>query len=541
MKYRGTYHHPDNAARLIEIKLNGLSPEQQRIQRLQDCYHGRLFDDPKRDQPWGRLFDSSGRDIDKERWKPIFIPSIGKEIVHRHIDALFGGDSFPDIVPVTETEIFSPQDLVMAAAQEITGLDTEQAERQRRTMINEKLAEFTKAILFDQADLMVKAAEIAAQAIVCEKAPVSIKFINGRACIESHDVKWSDWEFSPDDPTMIAWFREQYCYEAFSPDTGKVRHYWYRYEIDQEAAYEWVIEVGKKDKDKIPQWGAPQNIYPHNLGFCPLVIWEMPGCQSIFSDEIVNNIEGFIAFYNDVLTGLNANMNPQFALLRKEDPDIPTLNSPPGTRKEPLKKGAVWQLTGDQLVKFASDTEGYISGMEQAGKMESNIKRAARIIDVPESTELSGEALRVLLKPMHSATMAFRTALGEGGLLPLAKMLLKAAIILRAHLALPPNIAIPILPDFDLKLDWGSLLPVTEQNKIQSLDIAERMKTLGFSEYSSLRYVASLVGVEDIEADQRRKEEEQERSLVLYGNSPQYPPTEESNITDEREDEENVD
>lgn len=485
MSYIGysAYFDPESVTRNIFIKAYGMTAEQKRMQRYQDCYHGRLFDQPGRRFDWGCKWDVNGYQLSRKMWKPLCIPSIAKEIIHTHEAYLFGEDKFPTINVTKE------------------GVDN-----------NTEIQEYADN-LFLKSGLKSKMQEMCIEVLQLKECPVVFWFYNGKPMIRVLDRKWCKITRNDNDPDEIMSLTEQYLMEEEPKNPwDEKKEYWFRRQINQTNWTEWKVPVDKNE-DEIPEFKPAFITFDveHNLGFCPAVMFEIP--QAVFSDEIVNNIEGYIEFYNDIKSGIIKNMDPQRAILIDED----DMSLDGGEEdSEPLQRGALWKLKGRSLVDFAAQTAGYETALKLLEKEREEILRACFVISIPADNEQSGKALAMKMAPQYAAILKYRSCIGDG-LIELCEKLLKAINIINPTEFLTDSelLKIPDYKNVQISLDWGDVFPVTEDSKAKMIDNASAAHRDGMISMRLMqRYIIPLFGQDDIEDEIRQIEEEREANRL---------------------------
>ena len=517
---------PDNIKNNISISLNGLNERQQEIQRYQDCYHGRFFTPEKKhahsaEWEWGEKWDPAGNPVPKSQWRPLYKAALGKKIVHAHTDKLFTEDAFPGIsITSYSCDIYKNIQLPP---------DYDDPERAKKVEANKKLQVFLDALI-RKSRLQQFMDEKSPEVITQGKCAVIVGVFAGKFHFECIDRKWFDVEYSPEEPTVIDSFTEMYVIQEEDPLTKKTTDYVYKRFIDhlEDKEYKRIL---KKD-ERFPQVSEKDLISStqHNLGFCPVVIIQRTGGQSIFADEIVGNIEGFIRYDNDIKASIRRSLDPQrYTLAPDSGPDLSAEDLSGESSSQVLESGTVWPLKAKGAGEFG--TQG--SKTEALDDKRSTLKEileSVGVVEIEGGNEQSGYALFLRLSPMKSAVNKHRSSLGEG----LASMLLMMIKIvqqlthLKQSVLLPPGVEIPAdLPGNELEIafDWGDIDPPDEEDKGKGVFNAATAKNEGLiSQKTATRYVSSFFGVSDIEAEiaqiaQERAEGEDQFIQQNYGRS----------------------
>jgi hypothetical protein len=491
--------NPGTATRKVCVKRAKLSEFQKQLLEYRACYRGKLFAESKRRNKWGKKWDKYGNAINPDTWKPLVIPPIAKVMVHTQTAYLCGDDKFPTVnVTSIETGLYPSETLDPE-------LDPEIAERKQ-------LQAFASDLL-EQARLEEHFQDLVSEGLILGENPILLRFFEGVPFYTIVDRTWCDWGFDENDPYKIVWFEERYFFKR----TDDPKDYVFRRFIDAGKWVEFEGEVisRKKGKDEIT-WGKPVVDWSHNMGFCPVSVLTMPRGQSMYADEMVCNIKGYIESKNNIKSGVEGNMDPQWALLKRDDGN-PRIKMPGGDDEAPLEKNALWELTGDSLQAFTNNTEGFKTAADNIEEEKASYYQSARVVDIPEDNEQSGRALMFRFAPQFAEVKRLRTALGYC-LCDLVTKTIMGAMIFRKKLKLPSEKIPSALTQFKVSLDWGQLLPNTPEQTGLELANADLAVEKGFlSQRTANRYIQPLFGVEDLEEEdqQIKKEQDEKQKLML--------------------------
>jgi len=491
--------HPPQAREIIPPP-TGYSKFQEQLIDYRRCYKTELFDEDCRRIPWGQRYDDLGRQIDRKNWKPVVKPAIGKIMVHTQQAYLVGADKFPAISLVTKDEAPFPG---LDPLDDVDDPELAASLAQKRA-VQSFLDELLKASRLQD---MIEDAVL--EGLALKEQPVLLRFYDGYPYYTLPDRLWCDWGYFERNPRELEWFEEKYFFKR--KVMGKEKTFLYKKRIDSIAWIEWELEITDKtdldDQGEI-DFGVPLFALKHGLGFVPVSIVKFK--DSMFSDEMIDNIKGYIEYRNNIMAGVSGNMDPQRVLLTK--PKGPGTAGRPGDAEddEPLQRGAVWELEGDSIQSFANDTEGYKVAQTDIAESKDDLYQAARIMVIPQDNEQSGKALMLRLGPQIAENMRHRSDLGYS-IVDIVEKLVKGSFKVQLKL---PEVEIPTgLKTFTVQLDWGNLLPVTPESIQLELQNTESAVMNGFlSKRTARRYILPFFNVEDIAEEEEQIEKEQMES-----------------------------
>lgn len=474
----------------------GYSKFQEQLIQYRKCYKTELFDEDCRRVPWGQRYDDLGRQIDRKNWKPVVKPSIGKIMVHTQQAYLVGADKFPSISLVSKDEIPYPglDPLVDVNDPELAASLAQKRELQ--TFLDDLLKAARLQDLVEDAVL---------EGLTLKEQPILLRFYDGYPYYTLPDRLWCDWGYFERNPRELEWFEEKFFFKR--KVQGKEKTFLYKKRIDSVSWAEWELEITDETKPNDQgefEFGTPIYTVDHKLGFTPVSIVKFKA--SMFADEVIDNVKGYIEYRNNIMAGVSGNMDPQRVLLTK--PKGPgTAGRPIEDDNEPLEKNALWELEGDSIQSFANDTEGYKVAQTDIAESKDDLYQAARILVIPPDNEQSGKALMVRLAPQIAENMRHRSDLGYA-LVDIVEKLVKGALKVRLKM---PDLNVPTaLNNFTVQLDWGQILPVTPESiqvEIQNVDAAVVGGYL--SKRTARRYIAPFFNVEDIAEEEEQIEKEQ--------------------------------
>ena len=495
----------------IVISKYGLNEDQREMDEFERCYHGNLFSD--RSIGWDEDYDERTRTyIKQERRKPFFEDSLAKKIIDAHTGHIFGYDKFPTIIVNTVNKEMYSDDIINKHHDE-SDAEPDDIDKQKLKVVNFELQKFANTI-FSEAHLNTTMLDACRTGLQCGKVIIVFKMIDGKFHLEVINPKWvTDLVFDDRIPYKVKSFTELYQYQGVDPlDRTKIAYFWYKRVFNEEfeIEYEPLIDNGdgmdmSNYKFKIKKDGKQE----HGLGFCPAVFMHTPGQKSVLHGQI-DNIKSYIYMTNNIYKGIRANMDPQWALMADDG-----FND-----SEPKRKGNIWVFYNTRDIKAISpDTKGYEQARLFRQELKHEILEACRVLEVPADNNQSGAALKIRLAPQLDAVGEYKSYFGDRALVKLCTMMITAAIIISEtqELALPPNVYTPSSDDMSVGLDWGDILPVTEDTKSRMIENATVAREATFITWEAgVRYIAPAFGISDVDQmirqlqDEKRAEEEEE-------------------------------
>ncbi|MEZ0371635.1 MAG: hypothetical protein ACAI44_21265 [Candidatus Sericytochromatia bacterium] len=509
LKLANLTRNPGTQERKLKIRSGGQTDFQKLLIDYRRCFEGKLFDEKTRRYTWGQRFDPGGNRLSRKLWKPLFIPSIARDMVETHVSYITGEDKFPTIT------VTSPDQGLFDGLETPEGYE-DAAEGQAKAQAD-ALQAWAAAVL-RQAKLEEMTHEATQESLILGQCPVLIRTYGTKVWLTSVDRTWCHWSYTEEDPDELEAFTEAYFFTR-EDEEGKEQEYFFERIIDRDSWTQWEKRVVKgSNGQEMLEESEPTFTNDHGLGFCPVVVFAMPEDQSLFANEVLGNVKGHIEWYNDIKAGIRNNMDPQWVLLKTASGPRPA-GRPGDKDKKPLEKQTLWELEGEQLQSFANETGGYEIARKSLGDECSDLRRYSHIIDIPPDNSQSGVALALRLAPQIAAVSRFRNTIGEA-LRALVTKTLRVAAVAKG-LALPEEVRTPSsLKTFTVSLRWGSVMPVTPEVVAQELDNHERMVDKRFmSLHTSQAQILPLAGVDDVEAEririQQEKEADDEEQLAL--------------------------
>lgn len=503
----------DSKPRKIYAEEDNLTDKQKMFIEWDRCYKGELFKSPKRKYPWGSKTTPLGTPVNPDMWKPIYVPSIAKDMVTTMASYIVGTDKFCSInVTTTEVDLFEALDIPLGYEED------EDAGRAKAQA--EALQKFVTAIL-EQADIQGAVSNVLEQALPKGDGAMLVRYWGNRMWYTVPNRTWAHWVFSQEDPSDINSYNELYFFKRDGDldENGDKQKYIFLREIDETNWREYEIPL-IRDKHGTSQlkMGDPKTLFdaPHHMGSCPVVAYENTNKCSVFENEIMENIRAYIEYKNDIKAGIRKNMNPQWVLMKDSDQDSQMRAALPGggnDKKKPLTQGKLWELAGKSIQSFANGTEGFEMAMKDSENDRFEIRASANIIDIPDDNEQSGKALALRLAPHYSKIDRLRGGIGKA-IKTTVRKTLDGAMYRRESLDLGEDVHIPKkLGGYRISLDWGSLMPVTpEMIKEETANIREMDDAGYISKKSGAGYLLPLVNIEDPDAESRQIELERKKN-----------------------------
>lgn len=375
----------------------------------------------------------------------------------------------------------------------------------------------------------------------------SFGFVNGKPRIEVHSVKhltvleWRDRESLR--PAAVL---KVYCYprEVFDPNSGKVVQVDFYYARQWTELDETVWQPIPYDVAKTKDWArSPHTTYPHNLGFCPFY-WaqNMPDSD----DEVgVSDFDGLHDNFDEINRLLSAQAR---AVSYNADPTF-VVKIDPAYNEGQVQKGqgaAVYSPGGAEYAVLPAHSVSVIK--ETLEQVRQATLDTANVV-LPDPDKLSGaaqsaQALRILYAPMLAQADVLREQYGEGLIKPLLLGMLRAArqlgqqvlqqgvdengvpVEVRGGVQVPPRIeqaedgAVMLLDRLPgesehLVLNWNPYFSPTWPDikaATEAAQLANGGKPL-ISQRTSLAAVQSLFGVESVDDELARMEDEADAAI----------------------------
>jgi hypothetical protein len=340
--------------------------------------------------------------------------------------------------------------------------------------------------------------------------------------------------FSPDNPDELIKIREQYKIKGAAAramgyaviDTDLVVDFWFVREWD-DAAETWFVPYKVSDAKEaladgkpVPEVADPAKTVTHGLGFVPWVwVRNLPGKLRIIQPGPIrySDIDGACTFSAAIETmieieyelsqggrGLKYSMDPTLVL---KEPAMPGLDPETGGQivKGPANALIVDGENGDaKLLELSGSAFSVVMDWVKALRelalenCHGNRAEASKL-----SSAQSGRAMELMNQALIWLADRLRVSYGEGALLQLLRMTVKA------HEKLPLTIAgkaVAKLPkDVEIALKWPKWhAPTTHDLQEQGTTLSTLTSSGLMSEETAVTVIAADYDIEDVPAEMAR-------------------------------------
>lgn len=543
---------PGAEEKKILIRNEYLTDYQKNLLDAQRAYDGCLFDgDPNRRYEWGTRLDSRGNDVERDWWKPRFMPSLAKDLVKTVSSYLTGKDKFPTIHPIGKAEFE-----VKPGNGEAKKTPEEQEREQRRLF-----ADWFKA-LKESLDFENQVAQCLDNMLVKGQAPLMLSFYGGRLWYLHPAREWCNWSYSENRPDQLALFRESYFFTRHGDvdpvSLDPIIYLWVR-EITGKTWTETETPIKKSEVGEKLGETVILKQYEHKLPFFPVIIYETPDQRGVLTENVIRNLRGYIESYNDMHCGAFKNAQPQWVLLKDPEADrslAAKLPARPGeaqsaasaSDRTPLEPGLMWELYGRQIQSFENNAQGYEMGLQVLESEKSDLRQSVDIIDIPPDSEMSGKALMLRFGPQYSSIDRLRVRVSSA-IRETAIKTMWAGFLYQSELVLSEDAPRPRKMDgesLSADLDWGQLIPITSDVIAEEVANASDARDAGFlSTETAQERILPMFNVSDIEGEKeriRREKEEKELNDIALADAAfkKMTKVDKQTNTDQSEDLENV-
>lgn len=509
--------------------LRGLA-EDGRFRHMDTCeayYRGKQDDAKMYD--WDGRFQAYGSRADiKPGWyvphrmrKPCTRYDMAKLIVRRLTSMVFGQDHFPEI--------------------RIEG--DEDAEDYARTLCTESR-------------LKVRMAEARNMGGAMGTAVLSFGFVGGRPRIKVHNPKhvkvlsWADQEELRPAAVLKAYSYPRWVFDTTAKKWKQV-DYWCVDFWDQTHQRRWK-DIPPDVASKMDWQNAPHDVFIHDYGFCPVYWIQNRPCSAEFDGEgdfegLEETLDEMNRLLSATTTGTRANVDP--TLVIKMDPSANTGQVMKGSQNAIFSPGGAEYLELKGTAVQAAE--------RQLERLRSYVLDVAGVV-LAEPEKLSGaaqsaRALEILYAPMLANCDILREQYGEHGIKAIVLDMMRVARryesspatpdpesrdLIQARVMLPPRIVRDEETGAEstqertpgeseqLVLNWRPYFAPTwtdVRNAASAMKEANGGKAT-VSRRTSVQAISTLVGVEDVDAEVRRIEEESEadvkRAQKAFGGMP---------------------
>lgn len=390
------------------IKRLGMSPRQQRLNRLWSWFRSEAYSSRKIDWNGQEVLDPLEHEaLATQGYVP---PGFVKE----------GADS----LPLKFRRPTVPYALVKVIVNRFTGLLFSKQRHPRLRVNGDTQTEEYANAMVEAARLwptMIQARNFGgAMGSVC----IGFQFLDGKPVVEVHDPRWTHPDFVDRHTLKVRSIEKRYMYQVDELDEEKGTYksipYWYRRTIDEQK--DVLFEPTPVGNGEEPQWQVQQEV-KHALGFCP-VIWvqNMPMADDIDGDEdcqgIYDMVERIDALLSQAHRGTIQNSDPTLVITTKE-PMTEIRKGSDNALKIPDGDAKYLEMSGGGVKaarEYAQELRGYALEVAQC------------VLEQPDSQgqKTATEVLRNYSSMIAKADV-LREQYGEKGIKPLVDMMLKAA------------------------------------------------------------------------------------------------------------------
>lgn len=274
-----------------------------------------------------------------------------------------------------------------------------------------------------------------------------------------------------------------------------------------EAAENWYLPVKVDAKDAKPQLDTTKTV-KHNLGFVPLVwVKNLPGGDGIdgactFPDEVIDTSIEIDYQLSQAGRGLKYSQDP--TLLIKE----PTFND--GTMVRSASNAITVDKDGDaKLLEInGSAVEAVIEYVRALREMALETARGNRTNADKVSAAQSGRAMELMHAPLIRLADQLRISYGEGALLELLNMVVKASEKIALTFKEGSKVG-KITLKAPLALRWPDWFPPTAFDLEYTANTLRTLVDSGIiSRKTAIKVIAAQYDIEDVEAEQKLIEAE---------------------------------
>ena len=335
-----------------------------------------------------------------------------------------------------------------------------------------------------------------------------MRVLRGRVFVNVMETLYLTPEWELDAPDTLCRVTERYKvsgqvlvaqgYEIVDPDAN----YWFMRVWDaQDETWFLPLPVGSADSPAVDSKRSVR----HELGFVPVVwIRNLPGGQGI---------DGACTFRAAIETSIEIDYQLSQAgrgLKYSSDPTL-LIKEPAGMEGDRVRGAAnalVVSEKGDaKLLEIGGTASAavieYVRTLREFAleSVHGNRSDASRL-----SAAASGRALELMSQGLIWLADNLRVSYGEGGLLELARMVLRASR--RYRLRIGGVDLAPLDPDAQLSLAWPRWYPDSAQDRAADARTLIALVAAGqISRDTALRFLAPTYGVQDIQAELGRVEE----------------------------------
>lgn len=468
------------------------------LHEYQRCYENKQFDHLTK--PYEIDFEGEGdkaKYIPEKKRKPSFVASIGKQIAETVVSHTFGQDNFPQIIAKSGEDI---DDEAALSLQEFVNTVA------KRTYLN--------------SEILCAARKAVSQA----RSVVLMKLVKGKPCFETINYKWiTDIQFDPEDNKTILSLEETKLVQ----DAMDGEWYWNRRTIDAYSEIRYAPVIYDESDHELPKFTVKEYESIYDLEYCPAWLLENVDGVSIYEGQMENIIE-YSYLVTAILVGTKKNMNPQRIHMGDEPLSGDFVRS----------NDTVWSMPPGKFISDAPNPQSFLYAQQEEARIRELILRGCRVIEIPDANYQSGDALKIKLAPEVNLVQETRVELGDKGMAGMLHLMCCYIIDLNQPgktvttilygpkkvektfapaIKLGAGVVIPDNHDFEIELGWGEIFSSTANTRnleVQTMALAtnaENSEDPLFSKYSTRKFLARSIKVNDLNAEQAQIETERIR------------------------------
>jgi hypothetical protein len=335
---------------------------------------------------------------------------------------------------------------------------------------------------------------------------ILMRVLRGRVFFDILDTTYMTPEWDPQEPDTLLRVTERYKvpgavlislgYDVAEPESD----WWFTraWNADDETWFEPSLAVGDHDLTV----DAARSV-KHGLGFVPIVwIRNLPG-----SSSTGDSAEGACTFQGAIETQIEIEYQLSQAgrgLKYSSDPTL--LIKEPASADSEIVKGAgnalVVSEKGDAKLLEIGGTAAaavieYVRTLRELAleSVHGNRANADRL-----TAAQSGRALELMNQGLVWLADNLRISYGEGALLSLARMVLRASVIYRLHIL--GREVMPVDTGAQLSLNWPRWYPLTADDRQRDAQTLRTLLDAGLiSRESAVKAIADTYDIEDVSAE----------------------------------------
>jgi hypothetical protein len=331
---------------------------------------------------------------------------------------------------------------------------------------------------------------------------IRLRVLNQRPFFDVFDTAYLTPVYDPEAPDTLVGIKEQYRVKGrdladlgYQIDDDMLgADFWFRREWDENDET-WFIPQPVID-EKPPQIDASRSV-SHRLGFCPWVwIKNLPGGDGV---------DGWCTFRPAIETQIEIEYQLSLGARALKYSSAPTL-----LLKSPATSGAIMFGAGDTILVDESGDGKWLEIDGNAAKAVIEYVRSLRELALESvhgnrsnadkvSAAQSGRAQELMHQPLIWLADKLRTSYGECGLLPLLRMVVKAAQRYPLRIAGKP---VKMAGGADISLLWPRWFPLTADDRQADGSTLATLTSRGLmSRETAVKQLAPVYDVPDVDAE----------------------------------------